>query len=306
MGIFSEFFKKAGVFIGAAVYAIGTVAAYVGEKAVELYHVAKQAYNDYKSGNSYQEKRKNRNSRHDINARIVDLEDKRKRDGRLSEYEKHELDQLYARRKSLVDEAISFNEMEAAGEFTENSSDYEDLEVDSSSIHIVQFHVGQSVSNKRCSVCGRPMTLQWNRSSKNTSLTDMFWGCTGYYSGACRATAPFQKSDARLFTNTGREEFQITAVQLDTIIQHPAAQQNIVKRMRDIKFETIEKYLCPEHGLELVQQEKHNPTGGLLDQFFLGCPMWKRDGTGCNYVMKIKSAAQLSSVLEIKNGRGLL
>ncbi|MCA0387049.1 MAG: hypothetical protein LCH52_01000 [Bacteroidetes bacterium] len=306
MGIFSEFFKKAGVFIGAAVYAIGTVAAYVGEKAVELYHVAKQAYNDYKSGNSYQEKRKNRYSRQDINERIVDLEDKRKRDGRLSEYEKHELDQLYARRKTLIDEAIQYNEMEAAGEFTENSSGYEDVEVDSSNIHIVQFHVGQSVSNKRCSVCGRPMTLQWNRSSKNTSLTDMFWGCTGYYSGACRATAPFQKSDARLFTNTGREEFQITAGQLDTIIQHPAAQQNIVKRMRDIKFETIEKYFCSEHGLELVLQEKFDPSGGLRDQFFLGCPMWKRDGTGCNYVMKIKSAAQLSSVLEIKNGRGLL
>jgi len=306
MGLFSEFFKKAGVFIGAAVYAIGTVAAYVGEKALELYRVAKQAYNDYKSGNVEAQKYRNRNSRFGINERILDLEAKRRRDGRLSEYDKHELDQFYVRRKALIDETIQYSEMEAAGEFTENSSGYEDVEVDNSNIHIVQFHVGQLVSNKRCPVCGRPMTLQWNRFSSNTSLNDMFWGCTGFYSGICKATAPFQKSDARLFTNTGREEFQITAGQLDTIIQHPAAQQNIIKRMRDIKHETIEKYFCSEHGLELVLQEKFDPSGGLRDQFFLGCPMWKRDGTGCNYVMKIKSAAQLSIVLEIKNGRGLL
>ncbi|GAB1348706.1 hypothetical protein MASR1M107_09180 [Ignavibacteriales bacterium] len=306
MGFFSELFRKAGVFVGAAVYAIGTVAAYVGEKAVELYHVAKQAYNDYKSRNVEAQKFYNRSSRQDINERIFDLEAKRKRDGRLSQNDRHELDDLYDQRKALIDQVIQFSEVEAAGEFAENSTDFEDVEVDNSNIHIVQFHVGQLVSNKKCHSCGRPMILQWNRNSRNTGLTDIFWGCTGYYSGVCRATAPLQKSDTRLFTNTTREEFQITAGQLETIIQHPVAQQNIVKRMRNIKYETIEKYLCPEHGLELVQREKHNPTGGLLDQFFLGCPMWKQDGSGCNFVMKITPAAQLSSIHEIKNGRGLL
>ncbi|MBK8663098.1 MAG: hypothetical protein IPN18_15380 [Ignavibacteriales bacterium] len=59
-------------------------------------------------------------------------------------------DNLYSRRKSLIDEALEFHEMETAQDIAENQGDFEDVEVDANNIHIVQFHVGQAVSNKRC------------------------------------------------------------------------------------------------------------------------------------------------------------
>ncbi len=60
MGFFKQLLHTAGIFLETAVYAAGTLAAYVGDKAGKLARVAKQAYHDYKSRNIPQEKRDNR------------------------------------------------------------------------------------------------------------------------------------------------------------------------------------------------------------------------------------------------------
>ena len=85
----------------------------------------------------------------------------------------------------------------------------------------------------------------------------------------------------------------------------PSSQIIIKKRFNDLRNEVIEKYLCPTHGVELVLKQK-NAADVLLDLYFLGCPMWNGTDTGCNFVMKIKSAAQLASLLEAATGRGIL
>ncbi len=305
MGFFKQLLHTAGIFLETAVYAAGTLAAYVGDKAGKLARVAKQAYHDYKSRNIPQEKRDNRSTLGQVNGLISDLEAKRRRNGGLSHYDAHDLNNLYSRRKSLIDEALEFHEMETAKDIAENQGDFDDVEVHENNIHIVQFHVGQAVSNKRCPACQKPMQLQWQRGTLKAGFNDLFWGCTGFYDDSCHKTLRFMSQDAYLFTKTTRPEFQISAGQLNNIVMKPSSQIIIKKRINDLRDEVVEKYLCPVHGVELVLKQK-NGAEGLLDLYFLGCPMWNGTDSGCNFVMKLKSAAQLASLLEATTGRGLL
>ncbi len=281
MGFFKKLLNAAGIFLEIAVYAAGTLTAFLGDKVGKLATVAKQAYNDYKTRNIPQEKRDNRSTHRQINGLIGDLEAKRRRNWGLSQYDAHDLDNLYSRRKSLIDEALEFHEMETAQDIAENQGDFEDVEVDANNIHIVQFHVRQAVSNKRCPACGKPMQLQWQRGTLKAGFSDLFWGCTGFYDDSCHKTLRFMPQDANLFTKTTRPEFQITAGQLNNIVMSPSSQIIIKKRFNDLRNEVIEKYLCPTHGVELVLKQK-NGAEGLLDLYFLGCPMWNGTDSGCN------------------------
>ena len=64
-------------------------------------------------------------------------------------------------------------------------------------------------------------------------------------------------------------------------------------------------FCCPIHS-EPMRLRRKRDAEGLLDLYFYGCPRWKADGTGCNYLQKLKSAAQLAAALETTTGRGLL
>ena len=47
-------------------------------------------------------------------------------------------------------------------------------------------------------------------------------------------------------------------------------------------------------------------TAEQLDEYFLGCPRWLHDNSGCNFLIKLKSAAQISSVLNSEVQKGVL
>ncbi len=305
MGFFSNLLKTAGVFVEAAVYAAGTVAAYVGAKVAKFVAVARDAYNDYKIKNLDSAKRDINSTLENINGMIIDLESKLKYNGKLSPYENHQLDELYEKRRQMIDEKSSINEIGTAKEIAENSSDFDDVVIDDSKVHILQFHVGQTVSNKLCPQCKRPMQVQWRIGKSHAGLGDLFWGCTGFYENTCHRTLPFTSADFNLFTKVNREEFQMTADDFNSVVMVPSSQKSISKRVSELKNEPVDIYSCPIHGSELVLREKRGAIG-LLDQYFLGCPLWNDQKTGCNYVMKLKSGAQLASLLESKTGRGIL
>ena len=64
-------------------------------------------------------------------------------------------------------------------------------------------------------------------------------------------------------------------------------------------------YRSPTHGEELVLRKKNQATS-LLDQYFLGCQRWKPNNQGCSYLVKLKSAMQLATLLKKETGTGIL
>jgi hypothetical protein len=81
----------------------------------------------------------------------------------------------------------------------------------------------------------------------------------------------------------------------------------VVRRYQDAlhAHSSTDAYRCPVHGETLALREKRDARS-LLDRYFLGCPRWLPDRTGCPYIVKLKSAAQLDAYLRAAEGEGVI
>jgi hypothetical protein len=137
-------------------------------------------------------------------------------------------------------------------------------------------------------------------------MRDFFWGCTGYYEG-CRCTAPFVARDMDLFTRVDRPEFEVSSQQLSRVLMLPGVDGQVRRRLKGIAGEQNDRYVCPVHHEPLEFRPSQGADGkGLLEAFHLRCPRWQPGDRGCSYVQTITSPAQIASVLEAYQGRGLL
>lgn len=246
----------------------------------------------------------------EVNEQVLRLRQTYFSRGRMTESEQREWKYLEEQRRLLTEEIASLDKVCHAEEIAASGDDYESLVITDHESHILQYHVGQSTHNKPCPSCGRPMVLQWQQAIKVAHRKDFFWGCSGFTFGTCRHTEPMSTSDFNIFLNTKRSEFELTPEELAEFTFHKNPTR-IVEAMRDIKSKLaqrkqgVNEYRCPFHMEKLVLREKRN-FNGLADQFFLGCPRWQPDNNGCNYIVKLKSAAQLSAVLNSSGENGVV
>lgn len=239
----------------------------------------------------------------ETNDGIDELEAKKKRDGHLGEYDRVELQTLYGKRTEITVDLSDAREMQLAEHVANEQHEFGNLHVTDRNLQVLQFHAGQTVYGKTCFGCGRPMVLQWQQRASVRSMSDFFWGCSGFYGGSCRQTEPFGVRDMSLFTKTDREEFSLEPPVLDRLAERDRA--HVANRMKEVVGTENMTYCCPIH-FEPMRLRRKNNAEGLLDLYFYSCPRWKADGTGCNYLQKLKSAAQLAAALETTTERGLL
>ncbi len=282
--------------------------------AKEIIAVAKDAYNNYKGLKTKPELEHQKNNIfkniHNINDEILELEAQKTTDGFLNQYDQNKLQNLYKLRSTYKDLLQDTKEVSVFQELHSGGGHYDVMNISDENLHVLQFHSGQTVYRKKCNNCGRQMVLQWDmkKITKISGYGGFFWGCTGFMgdsNGICKNTQPFLPSDLNLFTNVDRPEFDLTHDQLEKIVSYPANQNAVVKRMDPLKHLPNEIYLCPVHNEPMLLKQKNNPTG-LLDMYFYSCPRWEPLDRGCNQIVKLKSAAQLSSALESFYQKGLL
>ena len=155
------------------------------------------------------------------------------------------------------------------------------------------------------------------QSNRNGWLSDFFWGCSGWYEKtsdkrACLRRKPLRHEELNLFANAGRPEFQISSPQLTRATLNPDKARRIrqaldsVKDSHDKKRMGIATYRCPIHGESLRLRRKNQATSEVLDAYFLGCPRWLPNDAGCNFLVKLKSPAQISSILDTEQDHGVL
>lgn len=118
--------------------------------------------------------------------------------------------------------------------------------------------------------------------------------------------------DLNLFANMNRPEFETDSATLTRETINPTKAQRIRQALDAIRDAHNDKrlgiavYRCPIHGESLRLQRTNEVRDQLFDQYFLGCPRWLRDNTGCGFKVKLKSAAQISSVLDTEQHPGVL
>lgn len=252
----------------------------------------------------------------DVNAEVVTLRKIYTERGSLTAQQKSRWAELRERRDALNEELFAIDQVMSAAEVVEHEQDFKPVIITDNNAQILQYHVGQNTENKMCE-CGRAMILQWERRTTTARLNDFFWGCSGYYvefngQRACRKTQHLTSSDLNLFTNLGRPEFDMDSATLTRETINPAKARRIRQALDSIqgshrsKQMGIATYRCPVHGESLRLQRKNQTTDQLLDQYFLGCPRWLPNNAGCNFLVKLKSAAQISSVLNAEQNMGVL
>jgi hypothetical protein len=252
----------------------------------------------------------------EVNAEVVDLRKYYLEQGRLNAQQKRRWEELRERRDELNKELSAIDQVTAAQEVVQHEQDFKPVIITDSNAQILQYHVGQNTYNKVCQ-CGRPMVLQWDRRAETAGLHDFFWGCSGYYvvnNGhiACGLTQKLTDGDLSLFANMNRPEFEVNSSTLTRETINPVKARRIRQALDSIqgahksKRLGIATYRCPIHGESLRLKRKNESTDQLLDQYFLGCPRWLPNNAGCNFLVKLKSAAQISSVLNTEQNMGVL
>jgi hypothetical protein len=251
-----------------------------------------------------------------VNEEIVDLQRRYREQGGLNDQQKRRWATLRERRNALNQEIAAIDKFSAAEEIVQEEKSYRPVVITDENAHILQYHVGQSAYNKLCQ-CGRVMVLQWNRRVATAGLSDFFWGCSGYYvkvegQAVCQRTQQLTFQDLNLFANLNRPEFEVDSVTLTRETINPVKARRIRQALDSIRGAHREKrlgitvYRCPIHGESLRLQRNSQPSGQLLDEYFLGCPRWLPKNAGCNFLVKLKSAAQISSVLDTEQNQGVL
>jgi hypothetical protein len=251
-----------------------------------------------------------------VNEEVATLQKKYRDQGGLNDEQKKRWLFLRARRDALNNEIEAIDKFTAAEEIVKEEENYKPVFISDDNAHILQYHVGQSAYNKLCQ-CGRVMVLQWNRNVTTAGLNDFFWGCSGFYVKAdnqavCHRTQQLTVDDLNLFANLNRPEFEIDSSTLTRETINPVKARRIrhaldsIRGTQQSKKMGIATYRCPVHGESLRLRRKNQSSDQLLDEYFLGCPRWLPDNAGCNFLVKLKSAAQISSVLDTEQHKGVL
>ena len=123
----------------------------------------------------------------------------------------------------------------------------------------------------------------------------------------CSGRSKLTREDLRLFAKLDKPELQIPSLDLTQRVLDQSRSRKIRDALESIRADHkkrdigIEVYRCPIHGENLVLKRKNQAGDSILDEYFLGCPHWLSGGLGCNFMVKLKSPAQVSSVLHAEN-----
>ena len=227
---------------------------------------------------------------------------------------RRELDQ---RRTSLKAVLQSEDELRIAESIADNQDEYTAVSISNDNSHLLQSTVGQTIYGKLCPDCGWQMQLQWNRDKSSVTTNDFGWGCTGWYwrgpgnrPHRCEHWEALAPEDFDIFGRANRAEYtELKPLTFAKMVLDHSPQ--VIKRIEAVRNDrdtrsSIEAYRCPVHGESLVLRQKQQHEGRLLNMYFLGCSRWNPEGHGCQFIVKLKSPAQLNAYLEAATGEGII
>lgn len=300
----------------AIVGAVAPVVKIIIQNAKDVVNGVVSGYSDGMREKPKSERERAERELQEVNAEMMRLRKQYIDRGGLSDQQRRRSAELKQRREVLNIELSAIDQILTAKEIVADEKNFRPVVITDANAQVLQYHVGQSTQNKMCD-CGRSMVLQWNRQKSTAGLHDFFWGCSGFYvelngRRACERKQQLTFDDLNLFANMNRPEFETDSATLTQETINPVKAQRIRQALDSIRDKHKDKrlgiavYRCPIHGESLRLQRKNQPAGQLLDEYFLGCPRWLPQNAGCNFLVKLKSAAQISSVLDTEQSVGVL
>lgn len=299
-------------FLGAAARSAQAVVKEAKQFVDQVWKVAQQAIR----GKPESEKERVERELQDVNDRIQRLRKRYQENGSVSPADKRQWQDLRERRQEFNAHIRDLERGTNAAEIANDEKNYDSIKITDDTAHVLIYHVGQSTFSKTCA-CGRTMVLQWPRKIVTPTLKDFFWACSGWWiegprGRVCNKKLKMSDGDFNLFAKLDKPEFRQDGSDLTRIVIDPNRAKRVRAALESIRDEHkkrrlgIKIYRCPTHGESLVLQRKRKAARDILDEYFLGCPRWLPGGTGCTFLVKLKTAAQISSVLDSETKQGVI
>ena len=189
----------------------------------------------------------------------------------------------------------------AADQLARQPDEFTQTPLDDNQTHLLQYHLGLLVLEKRCPKCRYPMKLQ-HQNMDDPSFANFFWQCTRFYTGEKCSTVQFRATDIKLLHEKDVPELEISKADLLTIGSEKAIQTDTIARMKDHLGTEDSDILCPAHSVPMMLREKQEGTRlPLLERYHLRCPHFR-----CTQTEKLKSVPQLAAFLRRKEGIGII
>ena len=120
-----------------------------------------------------------------VDVEVIELECKEQHDGSASQRDRERKRELELLRADKFKEYQDNKAREIAVEQSSNPENYETSCLKNDRVHVLQFHMGQVVLEKKCT-CGRLMILQSKKRLDGSlyQLNEFFWSCTGFYNNS--------------------------------------------------------------------------------------------------------------------------
>lgn len=305
MGLFAEL-------LGAAASAIRTIIDVAADVASTTIRVVRAEYGKlkekYRDIDIDQRKKDRFDQLKEVNDEIIELERAVRRGRSLRPEDQERLSHLHQKRQKLRSKIDAAREFEVAKDIAEHGDEYGGKSVDPQNPNELTRLGGQVVMGKLCPMCQRqgierPMSIRWATGVREPEITDLFWGCTGYFfktangNRSCKHSEKFSGRDMKLFGQLDRPGMELPAKKLNNLVLKRETSQLIERKLANALNEATESYLCPVHHEKMTLKTKAD-ADDILDLYYLRCAR-------CDQKVKIKSATQLDAVLEAFNGQGL-
>jgi hypothetical protein len=237
-----------------------------------------------------------------------EFEEKIRQDGKLSRSDQYKYDYLVGKQKEGFDNFLDSSGDLAKARVVSEPDKHEATVLSTTNVNLLEYHLGNPVSEKICPSCHSPMKLKLRSQAdftKQNSLDMFFWGCPGFFldkedPAYCKTTLQFKESDFSVLHLAGIPEIELPNQDLIRI----ASQKPIIKLMDERMHEHIskadEEIRCPVHKVAMILKEKRDPVHPL-DAFYLRCP-----NANCQQTEKLKTYPQLAAFLRRREGSGLL
>lgn len=236
------------------------------------------------------------------NEEIKELNEKKLKDKKLKEADEERLRELAEERDNVLYTAFEENKKaENENKIIEKPSDFKEFKIDTTNIHILQYHIGQIILEKKCAKCHSPMILRY--------IDNFFWACSGVFNKTCEgSTRNFEITDMKIVARTDITEFEYSSEDLNLI--YTDNQKSLKKIMGDYIGDESQSRICPKHKVSLVlRKNSQKEFEGAIRQYFWACPCWygrDRDSLiNCDYKITIYSPAEIASALREFRGRGI-
>lgn len=108
------------------------------------------------------------------NLQLIDLKKKAQRDGSLTEYEKDKIITLEQDREHIFKDYQNQKQSDVIAKAENESENFKSFDISQDKIHLIQYHVGETVLGKTCFKCGKPMILQFPREKEICNPNDFF------------------------------------------------------------------------------------------------------------------------------------